>query len=300
MTELNNHIIAELNNSDIRFWSNLEGEISELLREAIAGNSESTANDLWFLRIVCTTRREFLQCLEDISSTAYYEAWKRFEQIEHGLESLTRNPFFDVERFGVTKLKTLVTAWQSLYPYQFFFSPEYVPKRKVCSICSRSVGPWSNCGHKPGIVYCGRECYRLVESVEFLSISLVRNPVQKYSVPFTKDENGNLVDQYNYSSLAFVRQRIKFPYHGFSAEWTEALHPHEMFSALSDDAPCPCESRRSYRACCRDKPGILRPHLQILFDHPPPEDLPNAAFVGYGEKDGAAVQRLRNSNSGTT
>jgi hypothetical protein len=287
--ELARTIKVNVRNPSLSFWSDTKEVSQTVLADAIKSGTENEANSAWFLDANSDVRLRFVGCFEKITKEEYYTAWCELERIEIKLNSLRRNAFYCLEDFDLGALANLVKNWQSLYPYHVFFSPGYVIKERKCSICGSTGGARFACGHQKGNVYSGRECFGIISKAEILEISLVVDPVQKYSVAFTSDSKGNKIDQYDYSIVRFVAQRICAPFDVWDAEWTEAYHPHEMLSDRSLDGDCPCGSGRRYQECCSKKPGVVRPHLSIVFERAPPADLPNASFAGYGEKNGPAV-----------
>jgi len=275
-------VTANLRNSDPSFWQKLEADTQRLLQGFIEQRDESNANSAWFASTVIHAYRAFCDAFDLMRSGNYYDAWCLLERIEIALDNLERNSQFADSDFKLECLRQRVEAYQSLFPYKLFFSPEMIVRRHECSICHADVTPWSDCGHEPGVVYMGQCCYRIARDVELLSISLVTNPVQKYSViRSVSDENGNEYDPNNYSQVAFVVSRLTSPFDGWSAHWTQAYHPHALFPGMADDDPCPCGSGITYSNCCRKRPGVIRPHLHVEFDNPPPSDRPNIEFSGY-------------------
>jgi SEC-C motif len=264
-------------------WEPLINSAKASLDEAIEAHDEHAANRLWFLHKVATMRAAYLRAIEQLKQQQYYEGWCALEQVELGLASLRKNPFYDPHDFAVLLLTNLVTNWQRIFPYHVFFSPEFAIRREECAICGNSVDPWSSCTHEPGKVYCGKECYRIVKECELLGISLVRDPVQRYSLArvFTTDSSGKQVDQFDCSSVKFVAERIRSPFTNWDAIWTKALHPHSLFGDRPHDGPCPCDSGKPYKDCCLSAEGVIRPHLQIRFDEHPPDHLPTVEFSGY-------------------
>jgi hypothetical protein len=268
---------------DVRAWDKLILSGQTLLDESLAASDDDTANCAWFLQKLARMRRTYLSCVDHFRNDRFYEGWCGLEQVEIGLTSLKRNPFYDPDQFGVTELLRQVTNWQSLFPYRVFLSPEFVIEEEACSICDTSMSPWSSCTHKRGRVYGGRECYRIVRKCDLLAMALVREPVQKYSVAriTSQDNNGKEIDQFDYSVVKYVLRGITSPFSRWNAMWTKALHPHDLFVNRSHDGPCPCESGRIYRDCCLNRRGVIRPHLQVTFAKPPAGNLPSVQFVGY-------------------
>lgn len=276
---LASRIKTSLRNPSSDFWTATIIEADAGLCHAQSVHDETGANRFWFLHKVALVRHLFIQCVAEIKTNKYYEAWCRFEQVEIKLSWLRKNPFYDPAEFEVGELERQVADWQSLFPYAIFFSPAILQKRKECGICRAVVDPWTDCGHEVGKVYCGNECIHIVTDAEVLEISIVRDPVQKYSVAHTVlDKNGKRVDHHDYSLIKFVADRLISPFDGWSVRKTKTRHPHSRFLSTSPEDTCPCESGRRYADCCLTKPGVLRPHFQIGFEKPPPSDLPAVVF----------------------
>jgi hypothetical protein len=271
-----------LENASQTFWETLRAETAETVRKTqMAGNVED-ANNAWFLNKVAVTRCLYVHCFAQMLAGDYYEAWCNLERVEIENRWLIRNTFYDPILFGAESLQTQVTQWQGLFPYKVFFSPGFLQKRIECSICRKVRDPWSDCEHEVGRVYAGRECYRIITEAEFLEISLVSDPVQKYSVVHSVlDEKGNSIDHHDYALIRFVADRLASPFDGWRIQWTHAYHPHDLFSQIRPDDACPCESGRAYKECCQARPGVVRPHAHIEFEKDPPATLPNAALTGY-------------------
>jgi SEC-C motif len=269
-------------------WSSLATTADLILNETKAGDDEPLANAAWFLKEYLNSHYEYLVAFEEIKAGEYYKAWCRLERVEITLRDMMRNPIVGYEEFGPEPLFDLVARWQSLYPYNVFFSPEIFIKRETCSICGQVVDPWTDCGHRRGLLYKGEICHLNVTDCEFKRVSIVADPVQKFSVAFTADEEGNRIDQYDYAPVKFVADRLTAPFDGWSMTWTYAYHPHSMFPSASPDGPCPCGSGKKYATCCLHEPGVKRPHMQVTFETCPHTSLSPAELAGYGDRNGPA------------
>jgi hypothetical protein len=290
---LANTLVERADETSQTWWADTEEHAKKLLAEAIAGGDATEANQAWFLCAVARARSGYLAAYREILSEEYYKAWCSLEQVEIILASLRRNPILPLEHFRIERLEASVRNWQATYPYKVFFSPSFTIRRQECTICGLDIHPWSNCQHQIGKVYLGRECYAIVQDAELNEISIVTDPVQKYSVPLhIEDSEGNKVDIHNYSIVRFVAERLQSPLDRWSVEWTKAYHPHSMFPDRKPDDNCPCDSGKAYRDCCFSKPGIVRPHVQIGFENPPPKGISNAEFAGYGDRSGPARFRI--------
>jgi hypothetical protein len=266
-------------NPEVDFWQMVCEEAKQALSDSQNSKIE-TANEAWFLNKVAVNRRLYVQCFHHIRRDNYYEAWRTLERIEIDSGWLLRNPFHDVVEFKVERLLRMVNGWQALFPYKLFFSPALLKKRVECSLCGKIRNPWSDCRHVLGRVYEGRECVGIVTEVDLLEVSLVADPVQKYSVAFL-DQTGDRVDHHDYHLVRFVADRLHSPFDKWRMYWTSAYHPHHLYPDVKANNACPCGSGRAFKDCCQNAPGVLRPHAQILFEKDPPGSLPSVQISGY-------------------
>jgi len=145
---------------------------------------------------------------------------------------------------------------------------------------SSPVGRVSSHSHRcyelieAGLLAASVKVLQVVEA-DFLIISLVRNPVQKYSVGFLTDVNGQKVDQYNYSNVGFIAQRVVSPWHGWQAISTTCEVMAEEVAHIKTSVPCPCISGKDFGSCCAGKEKFVVPHLEIVFLVSPPSGLSN-------------------------
>ena len=256
--------------------------LSTWKKQALKNGNEDIAKEIWCLETASKVHGAFIKLFKEMKRKAFYDAWCILERVEIELNSLLRHWDINKHPLHLPYIAEHTRRFQGLYPYSIFFSPEIVEHEIKCSICNKVVTPRKYCGHKVGEIYRGEMCYRVVTKVDFLSISAVKNPVQKYSVAFLSDpETGKSYDHHDYSLVLFVVERLRSPYHEWSHSWQKILHPHDRFSHVSKDDECPCESGLKYSECCLLREGVIRPHCQITFTVPPPAGL--SAFE-YSDK----------------
>lgn len=278
-------IRSNLRNSAVPFWTKLAVKSSKVLKGAILSNDENLANRAWFINTVIDVYRFYCECFDLMRAGKFFDAWCLLERVELSVADLVKNPILSISDFGVDFIKDRVEAFQALFPYKIFFSPEMIVKRYECSICGNAITPWSDCQHEIGKVYMGKCCFRIAKDCKLVSISMVTTPVQKYSVATTvSDGKGNTYDPHDYSTVTFVVKRIESPFDDWSARWTKAYHPHSLFSHIGENDFCPCGSGAAYSDCCRKRPGVLRPHLHIEFEKHPPKELPHFELSGYDKR----------------
>lgn len=280
--ELENLLKESLLCSDSNFWACLSAMLMDGLNRFAEQGDEEQANVLWFLHEVSSARGTMVDAFQLMKDGKYKDAWLSLEHVELNIHWLKKNPFRPLPEFLCDELEEQVRQWQQVFPYKVFGSPEFKIKREECSICGKSHNPWSGCTHEIGKVYGGRFCCRVIKDMEFISIALVLEPVQKYSVIVPTGENGE--DLSDYSLVKSIVDRVNGPFSRWRAEWSSLRHPHELFQDRPKDGECPCGSGRTYAACCHSEEGVLRPHLQIYFDEPVPPDLLDVTYLGYGER----------------
>lgn len=278
--KLSGDLASNRENADGAYWVEITKRSSELLNKYIRKEPAEIANQAWFLNKIATVNSIYVSAFGKIKNENYYEAWCDLEQAEIGLLAFHNNKFLDPSNHRMSELDAQIREWQKVFPYKIFASPEIIYRKSECSICRTVVSPWSKCNHKKGHVYFGEECSHIVTESEFLGMALVKNPVQKYSVPMSRDDKGETIDHYDYSIVKFIAERVMSPFHWWTASWTHALHPHERYTHLRKTDACPCESGKSYEACCLREAGVVRPHLHVDFSVHPPTSLPRFAFAG--------------------
>ena len=279
LDQLAKQIEASLLDSRYSYWTGIEQAAEELRERAAALPDELAANTAWFLATVIKARGGMARCFDQMRTGEYLDAWCGLEQIEICAQWLRRNPFLGLDRFHIPTLLAQVAEWQKLFPYRVFCSPEIIIEQAECSVCGKGVDPWNMCNHKRGNVYRGTLCSRVITKCTFISMSIVLDPVQKYSVLIARDSEGK--DPSDYSMVKFVLDRIENPLDRWSGRWTQTYHPHSLFADRDRLSGCPCESGRSYRECCLPRPGVIRPHYHLEFEKHPPAKLPSFSYVGF-------------------
>lgn len=254
-------------------------ELAKLKAKAVELRDEAQSKDLWKLEKIIGAQVAYIRAFLLLKDRDYYAAWCEFEVCENTLKALLSHLDDEGERYGLPFIKRMVTQWQSLFPYGLFSSPEILVKKQNCSICGEEISLRKRCDHKVGEIYRGMRCHLIIEEAEFLGLSLVHNPVQKYSVLFANDKDGKQIDQYDYSIVKFVSERLEDPFDDWSHLKTTTLHPHSVYSHIGRNEKCPCGSSQKYKKCCLSKrEGIEMPHLEIEFEVQPDASYANIIY----------------------
>lgn len=249
----------------------VSSQIRNLKIAAVSRGEEKEAKELWILGTVLQIQTLYLNAFNILEDNKFYDSWCILEQCEIALHSLEKHEKARWTPFKMDFIAEYVEKWQSLFPYKMFFSPAYIEHKVECSICGTQVLPRTNCEHRLGEIYAGEMCYRIVKEAEFLEVSLVESPVQKYSVAFPNHPaTGVKGDFYNYSTIEYARSAIRGPFDPWSVERTRKLWPHSHFKHVGRNDSCPCGSSKKYKMCCMLGKGVLMPHFEFSFFVRPP------------------------------
>lgn len=198
-----------------------------------------------------------MTAFEQMREGDYYKAWCGLEQVELALHWIALNPTRpEIEALAADHART-VSMWQSVFPYRVFASPAFRHKAWSCSICGKKSTPVRPCGHRVGTVYGGELCVHRITDTEILEISMVRHPVQKYSVLTPSD------GEHDFSAVDYVMNHLSRPFHRWFGEWGYRRHDHSRFSDVGLTEPCPCDAGLRYGECCRPKGGVRLRHFAI-------------------------------------
>ena len=256
--------------------SNFPDTLANVKATAIASNDESEAFQLWCAQTIDSIQRGFIAAFNNLKAGSFYEAWCQFERCEVEILSLKRHyPNTKEDPHRISYIDQMICRWQALYPYKVFFSPELLKKRMECSICGARVSPRSHCGHEKSKIYRGEMCYHKVTEVDMLGISLVQDPVQRYSVAFlSTGKDGDPVDHYDYGNINFLVERLDSAFHGWNSHLTTRAISASELAHLNPAQPCPCLSGKNFGDCCNGKSEITVPHLQFQLHVQPSKNLP--------------------------
>ena len=231
--------------------------LADAKRIAAEEGDESQANQLWrdiqALKVVSA----YVTAINNIKQQKYRDAWCELEQCEITCKFLSENSnkeFYNSS--SADFVERYVSKWQSLYPYCMFISPAMVVGYYTCSICNHKIRPRSRCEHIKGRIYNGELCTHQAHDLEIREVSIVTNPVQKYSVI----HNDETLD---FSLLKYLCSHINNPFDEWEAHWTTKKFPKDRFHSVEEDHKCPCQSGNKFGQCCLGKPEIEIPHVDF-------------------------------------
>lgn len=255
------YIIDYLSKEKIEFDSNIEEEVNRFKIQAVRESNESLANEIWCYQQIYKIQRMYIDVFYKLKSNKFFEAWTSLERIDIELSFLRGNYDYSDDKFHLKFIEKIIKEYEKLFPYEFFMSRELIIKKVRCSICGKTNTIRNHCEHKVGKLYMGEMCSRIIEESEFISLAIVRNPFDKYTVLFPKDK------EYNYFMLESLMPNLKTPYDRWYVEMLKEKNPIYKHTGRNDK--CPCGSGKKYKKCCLGtEQEYVDHHKIILLDNP--------------------------------
>ena len=114
-----NEILPLLNKAECDYECLLSDIVTEK-KEAQHSNDVDVANFLWAEETIIKIVRDFVSVFNLLKQEEFYKAWCVAEQVELGINDLTRNfpNFYQI----VSYHNTMIRQIQRLYPYRLFAS----------------------------------------------------------------------------------------------------------------------------------------------------------------------------------
>ena len=250
---------------DGRDSETIKCSIRLLKTEAVSSGNESFANALWAYGHILELQDNYLIAFNLMRDREFYAAWCQLATVETYIRVLRPHYRSAYNGFYIDFIDEYTRRFQSLYPYRLFFSIEAIVKARSCGICGAKIFLRTSCQHKPGELYFGEYCYRVVEKLELPGISVVESPADKSCVVF-KSVDGKPADDYDYTLVQYPISKLATPLDKWNYEKTTIRHPHSYFSDFQPEDGCPCGSEIKYKDCCLLEHGVLQPHFQFHFD----------------------------------
>jgi hypothetical protein len=233
-------------------------ECNKLKEKYLIIQDEKSLLKIWAYKCCFEIYRKYLNVFNLLKEREYYKAWEELEKIEISLADIRRNYSELMNTYLIDRIQEMVPKYQAIYPYRIFASPEYLSIKRECSICGSDLNPFTGCSHIIGNVYSGEMCYCIIHEAKLISISAVRNPVQKYSVMFAGSD-----DPTNYKLLEYLVPKLKSPLVQWDYTISNDYEPHSKYKICRNDR-CPCLSGKKYKDCClKNEKGVIFPHYEF-------------------------------------
>lgn len=242
--------------------------LSRLKKKAVTDGDQLTAKAVWCLETIYSIQRQYVAAVQGMRTGQFQQAWYLLDRCDIEGSFLRKHFADDREEFGIQHALIHVRRFQDLYPYNWGISPEFLYKEIRCSVCDEKITLRSDCGHETGEIYDGEMCSREISSIDILGVSIVANPVQKYSVIFP---NGD--DDDRFSLPQYVATALNNPWDAWSCQIEDRRQHHPAFQNLGRNEPCACGSGVKYKRCCANKETVF-PHYRVTLSEHPKAELP--------------------------
>lgn len=255
----------------------LDGYLSDIKlakKMAVKENGEDLAKELWCYEKAVAIHLSYRNAFQNMKDRNFYDAWCLLEIANKDLHFLRKHFKEYYEIYGLNYIESTILKYRDIYPYKIFLSRENLNIEKKCNVCGAIINVRKSCGHNIGEIYGGEMCCREITKTKLLGMAFVENPLNVSCVPFpVNSKTGTKEDNYNYSVVAYLTERLGSPYEGWEFEWMTIRHPHEHYKFVGRNQPCPCGSGKKYKKCCLPTEGVLRPHCEFHFSEPKTKEL---------------------------
>ena len=99
-------------------------------------NDEQLANSNYVFKCYFLLFCHLMLYFDSLKKKRYTQSWELLQDCIDDVRHIGR---FAKERFDLTDILELLLAYESLYPYRLFASPEIVIEKSHCSICGKSM-----------------------------------------------------------------------------------------------------------------------------------------------------------------
>ncbi len=196
----------------------------------------------------------------NLSQKKYRHSWDVLQDCFD--EAKIVGKFVDIkDRRELLEIVDCLLQYEKLYPYNMFFSNEYIVSKSHCSICGKSMLSLA-CPHRKGNLYWGDFATEVIEEIkELQAVCLVKNPDDKRCVA-ELSEYKDVPEEKVFSKLdEFLKLKID-PLRCFEITTKiERRRNHEIKKVNRNDL-CPCGSGLKFKKCCINK--MYYDHEKIL------------------------------------
>lgn len=239
----------------LEFKNSIEEELKIIKQKAVSESNEKLANEIWCLQEVYKIQKTYISMYNQLKAGKYFEGWLLLDQIDIDFCFLRENFEYDNNLYNLQFIETIIKEYEKTFPQYLYMSRESLIKSEKCSICGKKFSLRGGCNHKPGKLYMGELCLRVVTDVEFLGTAIVRNPFDRYAVMHMEGQ------EYDYSVLNELMGALLSPYIPWYVEKMTKKKPEFLHIGRNDK--CPCGSGKKYKFCCRGTDNEYMPHNRI-------------------------------------
>lgn len=233
------------------YWN----ELSLIKRKAVHESDQLIAKVAWCFETIGKIQDKYVESFAHFRNDEFYEGWCILEKCEILIGFLDKHFHENNNEFGIEHIRIYIKKFQSIFPYKMFWSPSFILKHR-CSVCKQLITPRNHCEHEIGEIYDGEMCHTITEIIELLEVSVVENPVQKYSVIQVVDS------EYDYSAVKYIVKKISSPWDTWNCDKSKKNVP--KYKNVGRNELCPCGSEMKYKKCCLRKKQEID-HFEFTF-----------------------------------
>ena len=228
----------------------IENNLKELKQSEVEAGNQEKAKHIWCLEQILKIKTLFIEAFNLMKNNDFEKAWYNLDRCDIELSFLKHHFNYNNNEFDLLFIEKEIPKYQELFPYDYFSSRETIESDFTCSICGSSMGIRNKCRHKVGEIYNGEMCYRIVNNIELLGISIVKNPFDKYTILHVEGT------EYNYSLLENLMEYLNSPFEewGYDIELKRWNYKKtSLYKNVGRNDKCPCGSGKKFKKCCLQK-----------------------------------------------
>lgn len=238
--------------------TNVLDALSSLKETAISQGDQFEAKNLWCLEQVSKVISHYLNVYEFLRFNNFFKAWCEIERVDIEMSFLRKHLSYSDNKYKLLFIEEKIKDLEKLFPYEHFLSREAVVKSWSCSICKKVITIRNRCEHKPGEIYNGELCLKVAGDIEFIGVSIVKNPFDKYTVLFPEGM------EYDYGAIIELMKFWKHPYEKWKL--ISFREVKKEYKEIGRNNLCPCGSQRKYKKCCLISGEDSYPHHRVLLE----------------------------------
>ncbi len=221
------------------------GLFSQIRKIAVSEGCEQLANAQFLFREYFALFSCLSQFFDLLNKKEFKQSWDKLQDCLDRIKNIGR---FADDRLEVDDLYSLLTEYESLYPYTLFGSSEYVISKSHCSICGKSMQSLS-CPHIKGNIYWGEPATEVIDEIATLrAISIVEHPEDKRCIIWASDDVRTEEERFKKLSL-FLDMHLPH-LQQFTMTSRIELRTKEGIPSSGRNQKCPCGSGKKYKKCC--------------------------------------------------
>lgn len=165
------------------------------------------------------------------------------------------------ERKEIPSIVDILLQYEKLYPYNVFYSSEYVISKSHCSICGKSMQSLE-CIHRKGNLYWGDFAAEVIDEIkEIQAVCMVSHPEDKRCIVEIKEQE-DLPDKERFKKLhEFLRLNVN-PLQYFEIHIKNERKRDLQIPEINRNDICWCGSGKKFKKCCIEK--LYYNHKKII------------------------------------